>query len=359
MPVPLPVPSGTAVTDETISDAAAVGTRGRSADITRGQIAAEAEPSADFGKASAVGENKPRAMRAIEPAVDQRADAVVTGVSLLWLAGVLVGLARLALGWRQLAALSRATRPLDVARHSETLDRVRTVLGMPALPAIMTSATARGPVAVGLLRPRVVLPEGLADSISGRSLCEVLVHECAHVLRRDAWVGLLQRLAGALFWPHPLVHHAKRQLTRAREEVCDNFVLRCGDPCGYARTLLALTDVCRPLGVVRPGLGLIASRWTLADRVAGIIDPRRRSMTSTSFRLKVALAIALVVTGLSVASIRFGSSAQAGQPAAAQAEPKSNLAAASDCRRLERRGRRRRRTGPAGGRSNCPHDARV
>ena len=167
----------------------------------------------------------------------QQGNAIVGGLSLLWAAGVLVGLARLAFGWRQLAVLSRAARPLDIERHRATLDHVRAALSVPALPAIMTSAAARGPVAVGLFRPRVVLPEGLAESISGRSLGDVLVHECAHVIRRDAWVGLLQRLAGALFWPHPLSHYLNGQLTRAREEICDNYVLRCGDPCGYARTL--------------------------------------------------------------------------------------------------------------------------
>ena len=73
---------------------------------------------------------------------------------------------------------------------------------------------------------------------------------------------------------------------------------RVGDPCGYARTLVAVTTECLPTGALRPGLGLFATRWTLADRVAGLIDPGRISMTRTSFPLKVALAVALVATGL-------------------------------------------------------------
>ena len=176
----------------------------------------------------------------------------------------------------------------------------------------------------------MLLPEALAESISDRSLCDVLVHECAHVLRRDAWVGLLQRLAGALFWPHPFVHYLNGQLTRAREEVCDNHVLQSGDPCGYARTLLALTTVYPPLGVARPGLGLLAARWTLTDRVAGLLDPGRISVTRTSLRIKLAMAIALGVTGISAASVRIGNSAQVDEPKGAQEDLKITSPATPD-----------------------------
>ncbi|MGP0063668.1 MAG: M56 family metallopeptidase [Isosphaeraceae bacterium] len=120
-----------------------------------------------------------------------------------------------------------------------TLERVRDGLGVEVLPPVLTSTAVRGPVAAGLLRSIVVLPEGLTESISSDALRDVLVHECAHVLRLDAWVGPLQRLAAVLLWPHPLVHYLNAQLARARAEVCDNHVIRCGDRSGYARTLLA------------------------------------------------------------------------------------------------------------------------
>jgi beta-lactamase regulating signal transducer with metallopeptidase domain len=237
---------------------------------------------------------------------------LVRGLTLLWLAGAVIGFARIAVGWARTVALCRCVSAIDPVRHGPTLNRVRDALGMPALPPVFTSTAIEGPVVVGLVRPRVILPDGLAESLASDSLRDVLIHECAHIIRLDAWVGLLQRLAGVFFWPHPLVHYASGQLARAREEVCDNHVLRHGDRCDYARTLLALTERYLPLGAARPGLGLLGARWTLADRVAGLLDTRRFPMTRTTIRMKIAVWIALGVTTLAAFGVRLDGRAIAG-----------------------------------------------
>jgi len=215
--LPFPGPGATAAVNEVIPDATVAEDRGPSngfpqsdtsriaANRTSGPVSAEAEPSEAAMAMSRVQPGKPEVSRAALPEVGRRDNALWGAATLLWAAGALAGLARIAVGWRRLAAFSRAARPLDPVRHGQTLERARDALGIATLPPVVTSATFRGPVAVGLLRPRVLLPEGLAEAISSDSLRDVLVHECAHVLRFDPWVGLVQRLAGALFWPHPLV----------------------------------------------------------------------------------------------------------------------------------------------------------
>jgi beta-lactamase regulating signal transducer with metallopeptidase domain len=287
---------------------------------------AESEPMRPVAAMAGVDQGRVETHIATAHEVDRLSRALLGGLSLLWAVGALAGVARIAGGWRRVAALARSARVLDPVRHVQTLERVRATLGVAALPPLVTSPEVRGPVAVGLLRPRVFLPEGLAESIASDAFRDVLIHECAHVVRLDAWVGVLQRLAGVLLWPHPLVHYANGELTRAREEVCDNHVLRCGDPGGYARTLLALTVQCWPVRVVRPGLGLLGARWTLADRVAGLLDTRRTCMTRTTLRMKIALALALTVTGLVASSVRLDRSARADKLQAKPAEPRAAAA---------------------------------
>ena len=279
-------------------------------------VAIEAANDAMARGVQKVEDRQPIAANSPPPDLTRRGSLLVTGAALLWLIGVVIGLARILLGCHRLAAYLRDTRPLDPGLHGETLAQVREALGVVTLPPIVSSTRAREPLAIGLLRPIVVLPEGLAEAISSDALLHILVHECAHILRRDPLVGLLQRLAGTLYWPHPLVHYLNSQLSRAREEVCDNHVLQSGDRFKYARTLLTLTQICRPAGVARPGLRLLTARWTLADRVAGLLDPRRVPMTRTPVRIKIVLAVALAATGLTAACLRVDRPAQADETGA-------------------------------------------
>ena len=73
-------------------------------------------------------------------------------------------------------------------------------------------------------------------------LADVLTHECAHVFHQDLRLGRIQSLAWVLFWWHPAVAVLNRELSIAREELCDDEVLRVSTAPRYARTLLALGE---------------------------------------------------------------------------------------------------------------------
>ena len=56
----------------------------------------------------------------------------------------------------------------------------------------------------------------------------------------------MQRLIAVAFWPQPLLHFLNRELSRSREEICDNHVLRFAEKVGYGETLLKLTEHACP-----------------------------------------------------------------------------------------------------------------
>jgi beta-lactamase regulating signal transducer with metallopeptidase domain len=159
---------------------------------------------------------------------------------------------------------------------------------------------------IGLRRPTVLVPAPLLSALSEAELEDVLVHECAHVLRRDLVVGFLQRTLAVFCWLHPLIHYLNRQLSLAREEVCDNHVLRGGDARRYAGTLLTMAEHIPAAGALSPGIGLLSPHWKLEDRVAGLLDKGRSIMTRTNRFLLLFLFAALAITDIVIAGVRLG-----------------------------------------------------
>jgi len=131
------------------------------------------------------------------------------------------------------------------------------------------------------------------------------VHECAHVVRGDHLVGLLQRIARMLFWPHPLVHTMSRQLARAREEICDNVVLAHGDRRRYAAALVDLAETVPARPRPRAVIGLLHPHWTMEERVRGILNERRSLMTRMNRPTFVVLVVVLLAVGIVVGAVRL------------------------------------------------------
>jgi beta-lactamase regulating signal transducer with metallopeptidase domain len=108
------------------------------------------------------------------------------------------------------------------------------------------------PVVWGILRCRLLLPAA-ARNWNGEQLRSVLVHELAHVKRRDTTAQLVAQVGCALYWFNPLVWFAAWRLGVESERACDDLVLASGvRPSAYAGHLLEAVT------------GLSPARWTQA-----------------------------------------------------------------------------------------------
>ena len=232
---------------------------------------------------------------------------------LTWVVGAAALVVRLLRGHLVSRRLRRTAQPIDKRKWNDLLSGVAITLVVPPeqLPPIATLPALGEPITAGVLQPIVLMPEALLRSLTARQVVDVLVHECADVIRRDPLVGLLQRLAELLLWPHPLVHFMNRRLSQAREEVCDDHVLCAGDPIGYARTLVAVAEACN---VQQPSsslvTGLLTPRWTLESRVAGLLDARRIPTTTIHRGVLATVAAILLTAGMAVAGVRLGEPAR-------------------------------------------------
>jgi bla regulator protein BlaR1 len=109
---------------------------------------------------------------------------------------------------------------------------------------LLLSSEISSPMAVGFLKPAVMLPESLIEELADPELDHVLLHELAHIARRDDWTNLAGRLAGAALALHPVAIWILRQIEREREMACDDFVVaQTGAARPYAKSLARLFEL--------------------------------------------------------------------------------------------------------------------
>jgi beta-lactamase regulating signal transducer with metallopeptidase domain/Ca2+-binding EF-hand superfamily protein len=200
----------------------------------------------------------------------------------VWALGAVIGGGRLLLGVVRLRRFLRTLTPCTDLATVALARRSAALLGLRRLPALCESAQLPVPMVMGLRRPCVVLPQPLLARLDTPRLEAVLIHELAHVAHGDLWVGLFQRLAGALLWWCPSVHRLNRHIADLREEICDNYVLTAqGDGLSLAEVLMGLAaQRQRPAWMLSIGaMGVVDERPGLAGRIERLIHNRRSTMT--------------------------------------------------------------------------------
>ena len=125
--------------------------------------------------------------------------------------------------WRRIRAIVRAGFPVDME--------------LP-IPVILSSALLE-PGIFGVLRPTLLLPDGIIGHLSPPQLESVIAHELCHFRHRDNLSAAFQMFVETLFWFHPLVWWIGKRIVAERERACDEEVVRLGsDPRTYAESIL-------------------------------------------------------------------------------------------------------------------------
>lgn len=237
-------------------------------------------------------------------------------VAALWLAGMLTVLFRLGLGFRKVDSLRRGARPALDPRILGAAETAARRVGIPT-PDVRLCRSIRVPLSIGPLSAAVLLPSD-APGWPVRRLHSVLLHEFAHLRRRDLLFQLMARAACGIYWFHPLVWHFARRQRQESERACDDLVLGAGTlASGYASELLAMAR--NATHAPAPAVSLsMADRSDFEGRLLAILEPtqRRAQLRRRTVLAGLAASAACVVV---FASVSLGSASIPDDPAAVTA----------------------------------------
>ena len=215
----------------------------------------------------------------------------------LWLLGALLAGLRPLLGLRGIARLSQTSDAVVDASTLALTAGCVSALGLTQTPALR-QADAPVPMTWGWRRPVVLLPANAGDWPEER-LRAVLLHELAHVRRRDWLSHRFADLVCALYWFHPLAWLTVRRLRTEGEIACDDLVLTAGVAApDYARHLLDVARTLRPVSSSVPQAAIAMARTArIEGRLKMILDTTRprRALTRRALLLVLSLSAAALV----------------------------------------------------------------
>jgi beta-lactamase regulating signal transducer with metallopeptidase domain len=216
----------------------------------------------------------------------------------LWLTG--------SVAWWTLAGLrlQRFRRLLRFARPGppmvvEQARRLARQLGLAHCPGVWFVPAPLSPMLWALAgRPRLLLPPALWGRLSAEQQDTLLAHELAHLRRRDHWVRGLELVVLGLYWWHPVVWWARRELREAEEQCCDAWVV-WALPAAAPAYAAALLETVAFLSQARPVLPLTASGigpvHLLRRRLTMILrGTTSRTLSSAGFLAVLGLAAVLL-----------------------------------------------------------------
>jgi len=168
--------------------------------------------------------------------------------------------------------------------HIALLEQCRNALGIQTSVELRIMPLLPSPCLVSQLKPRILLPQKLADTLDDLSLQMIFRHELAHLQRYDLMAGWGALALRAIHWFNPFVWYGCKRMQDDLELACDESALA---PLShehrkaYGRVLLALAESTRPISTPSVACGLLENHSSLKSRIRETVSQRRPTRFGT------------------------------------------------------------------------------
>lgn len=212
--------------------------------------------------------------------------------------------------WRRVLQLIAGAEAVVEPFAQEMLQSALKSTRLGHAPKLVSSPEVGTPVVFGFIRPAIILPATWPEW-SQEKLRAVLLHELAHLARRDGWILAAAALNDAVFWFHPLARRIHGCLKSLAEMACDDHVILVSrNPEGYAEALLEIAAGGQQKGVLPAATPAMAHTPRIARRIERILQKPgvHSGILRGAARHRLTAAALTVAVLLSLVSITLGQS---------------------------------------------------
>lgn len=208
--------------------------------------------------------------------------------------------------WLALRRAKRSCEPFPVQWESQ-LPHWQHVKGVGRRVPLMLSDRVRAAAVLGGRAPIIAVAPVLLEHLHADELDGIVIHEWAHVQRRDDVGHALQLAARVLAGWHPAVWWLNRRLQAEREHACDDVAMTITrSPRAYAASLVKVAGLPLAAAGPLPALGALSAprlgvRLHRMTQRQAVLSPRE-SRRAVGASVALLVAVSSAVGGLRVAA---------------------------------------------------------
>lgn len=242
--------------------------------------------------------NIPAVERSVPQQVMQYVNTHTQTIVFVWFFIVLARSLQLATGLQSLYHLRRKNLYAVDEKWARRVAVLSARLGINRIVGIAESGIAKVPMVIGHLKPLILIPAGLLTALPPAEIEAILIHELAHIQRRDYLVNLLQSFLEIIFFFNPAVLWLSALIRTERENCCDDIAVeQTSSKVNYIRALVS----CQEYQLSAPAYAMAfpGRRSQLMDRVKRMASGTNHAL---NFRERSILFITLLTAGLLTAA---------------------------------------------------------
>ncbi|HEX8334864.1 MAG TPA: M56 family metallopeptidase, partial [Segetibacter sp.] len=218
---------------------------------------------------------------------EQNAPVVV----LVWFMVFIVQCLKLFSGFYYIQRLRRRGLSTPPEEWKEKLDMLCSKLGIRQTVLFMQSKMVKMPVVIGYLKPVILVPVGMLNNLPAEQVETILLHELAHIRRKDYLVNLLQSFTETVFFFNPAIKWISGIIREEREACCDDIVVDfTSNKTTYLQALVNFNDHTNKNN---------SYAMALAGRQTSLLNRVKRMLTYENNKLNIMEKV-ILVSGLVV-----------------------------------------------------------
>jgi bla regulator protein BlaR1 len=215
-------------------------------------------------------------------------------IVLLWFVVICIKAVQMAAGLQTVYRLKRSGTQPAASLWPQRMQQMAQRLDIERKIDLLESALAKVPMVIGHFKPVILMPIGLLSALSTAEVEAILMHELAHIRRRDYLVNLLQSLVEVIFFFNPAVLWVSQLIKTERENCCDDIALaQTVNKHSYIQALVSCEEYQQ--GRATYTVAFSGQKGSLISRVKRMVTNRNHSLNTFE---KTLLTVWLVVSGL-------------------------------------------------------------